>query len=390
MNTTTKVMDATDVIEVSTSEDVLQPQPIVKRINEQGEVNLALLSNEEKEKYHKLTQNLNTNDVNSIANYGTELQSTMARQSNDFLASVRSQQGGEIGGLIDDLLGQLSYIELDELEAPSTMTKIMRKIPILNKLVSSVEKILHKYDTIEKNVNTIAQKIQVTRLTSLRDNNALEVMFNNNLEYGKQIEDLIIAGKLKLEEIETQINDMLQHADQYESYQIQDVQEYHHALERRINDLVTLRYVMKQSLVQIRTVQRNNISIADKAQSIVATTIPVWRNQLSIAVALNNQKDNIEAHRKVTETTNTILRKNAELLRTNSIETAKENERSVVSIETLRQTTQELLRTVQEVKQIHENATAKRREAEQEMLKLEKELEGNMVAIGNQMRYIKA
>jgi uncharacterized protein YaaN involved in tellurite resistance len=147
---------------------------------------------------------------------------------------------------------------------------------------------------------------------------------------------------------------------------------------------------MKQSLVQIRTVQRNNISIADKAQSIVATTIPVWRNQLSIAVALNNQKGNIEAHRKVTETTNTILRKNAELLRTNSIETAKENERSVVSIETLRQTTQELLRTVQEVKQIHENATAKRREAEQEMLKLEKELEGNMVAIGNQMRYIKA
>ena len=387
MNTTTKIMDATDVIEIGNEEAI---QPIVKRINEQGEVNLALLTEEEKEKYGKLTQNLNTNDVNSIANYGTELQSTMARQSNDFLASVRTQQGGEIGGLIDDLLGQLSYIELDELEAPSTFVKVMRKIPVLNKLVSSVEKILHKYDTIEKNVNTISQKIQVTRLTSLRDNNALEVMFNNNLEYGRQIEDLIIAGKLKLEQIESQINDMAQHADQYESYQIQDVQEYHHALERRINDLITLRYVMKQSLVQIRTVQRNNISIADKAQSIVATTIPVWRNQLSIAVALNNQKDNIEAHRKVTETTNTILRKNAELLRTNSIETAKENERSVVSIETLRQTTQELLRTVQEVKQIHENATAKRREAEQEMLKLEKELEGNMVAIGNQMRYIKA
>ena len=380
-------MDATDVIEIVNEETI---QPIAKRINEQGEVNLALLTEEEKEKYGKLTQNLNTNDVNSIANYGTELQSTMARQSNDFLASVRTQQGGEIGELIDDLLGQLSYIELDELEAPSTFVKVMRKIPVLNKLVSSVEKILHKYDTIEKNVNTISQKIQVTRLTSLRDNNALEVMFNNNLEYGRQIEDLIIAGKLKLEQIESQINDMVQHADQYESYQIQDVQEYHHALERRINDLITLRYVMKQSLVQIRTVQRNNISIADKAQSIVATTIPVWRNQLSIAVALNNQKDNIEAHRKVTETTNTILRKNAELLRTNSIETAKENERSVVSIETLRQTTQELLRTVQEVKQIHENATAKRREAEQEMLKLEKELEGNMVAIGNQMRYIKA
>ena len=387
MNTTTKIMDATDVIEIGNEEAI---QPIVKRINEQGEVNLALLTEEEKEKYGKLTQNLNTNDVNSIANYGTELQSTMARQSNDFLASVRTQQGGEIGGLIDDLLGQLSYIELDELEAPSTFVKVMRKIPVLNKLVSSVEKILHKYDTIEKNVNTISQKIQVTRLTSLRDNNALEVMINNNLEYGRQIEDLIIAGKLKLEQIESQINDMVQHADQYESYQIQDVQEYHHALERRINDLITLRYVMKQSLVQIRTVQRNNISIADKAQSIVATTIPVWRNQLSIAVALNNQKGNIEAHRKVTETTNTILRKNAELLRTNSIETAKENERSVVSIETLRQTTQELLRTVQEVKQIHENATAKRREAEQEMLKLEKELEGNMVAIGNQMRYIKA
>jgi uncharacterized protein YaaN involved in tellurite resistance len=142
-------------------------------------------------------------------------------------------------------------------------------------------------------------------------------------------------------------------------------------------------------LPQIRTVQYNNIAIADKAQSIIATTIPVWKNQLSIAVALHNQKGNIEAHRRVTDTTNTILKKNAEMLRQNSVEVAKENERSVVSIETLRESTQQLIETIKEVKQIHEEGAAKRREAEAEIMKIESELDNSMTQIQTSMKYLK-
>lgn len=360
----------------------------VQLIDESGNVNLACLSEEEKQKYAKLNKSLVVTDINSISNYGSDLQNTMGKYSTDFLTAVRANQSGEIGGLINDLLNELGYIDVDELKEPSLMKKVIRKIPILKNLVTSVDKILNKYDSIAKNVDDIARKITTTRLASLRDNNALQVMFDNNVIYGKQIEDLIVAGKLKLEEVNKTLAHMMENQDQYEPHQIQDVQEFVHNLERRLTDMLTLRYVVKQSLPQIRTVQYNNIAIADKAQSIIATTIPVWKNQLSIAVALNNQKERIEAHRRITDTTNTILRKNAEMLHQNSVDVARENERSVVDIETLRDTTRELIDTIKEVKQIHEEAAAKRKAAEEEIMKIESELDSSMVNLSMSGRYL--
>lgn len=360
----------------------------VQLIDESGNVNLACLSEEEKQKYAKLNKSLVVTDINSISNYGSDLQNTMGKYSTDFLTAVRANQSGEIGGLINDLLNELGYIDVDELKKPSLVKKVIRKIPILKNLVTSVDKILNKYDSIAKNVDDIARKITTTRLASLRDNNALQVMFDNNVIYGKQIEDLIVAGKLKLEEVNKTLAHMMENQDQYEPHQIQDVQEFANNLERRLTDMLTLRYVVKQSLPQIRTVQYNNIAIADKAQSIIATTIPVWKNQLSIAVALNNQKERIEAHRRITDTTNTILRKNAEMLHQNSVDVARENERSVVDIETLRDTTRELIDTIKEVKQIHEEAAAKRKAAEEEIMKIESELDSSMVNLSMSGRYL--
>lgn len=360
----------------------------VQLIDESGNVNLACLSEEEKQKYAKLNKSLVVTDINSISNYGSDLQNTMGKYSTDFLTAVRANQSGEIGGLINDLLNELGYIDVDELKKPSLVKKVIRKIPILKNLVTSVDKILNKYDSIAKNVDDIARKITTTRLASLRDNNALQVMFDNNVIYGKQIEDLIVAGKLKLEEVNKTLAHMMENQDQYEPHKIQDVQEFAHNLERRLTDMLTLRYVVKQSLPQIRTVQYNNIAIADKAQSIIATTIPVWKNQLSIAVALNNQKERIEAHRRITDTTNTILRKNAEMLHQNSVDVARENERSVVDIETLRDTTRELIDTIKEVKQIHEEAAAKRKAAEEEIMKIESELDSSMVNLSMSGRYL--
>lgn len=368
------------VTKVETSQDV--QSNLLKRVNENGEVNLSNLTPVEIEKYNKINSVLKINDINSIANYGSDLQNAMTKYSGEFLSSVRNQQSGEIGGLIDNLLTQLDYIDVDDLKAPTKFIRTIRKLPILKHMVKSVEKVMNKYDSIESNVDKISKKIQATRLTSIRDNNALQVMFNNNIEYCNQIEQLIIAGKIKLDEINNQVNNMLQNPNQYESYEISDAQNYQHSLERRLNDLTTLRYVIKQSLMQIRTVQNNNIAIAEKAQTIVSTTVPVWKNQLSIAVALYNQKDTIEAHRKVSETTNEILKKNAELLHLNSVNVAKENERSVVELETLKQTTAKLIETVREVKEIHSNSTAQRKLAEQEMQRLENELSNTMISIG--------
>ena len=394
MNTKVKTMTMTEspILDANVIELGDKPNVDVKReirvIDDNGNINLSAISEEDKKRYSQLTRNLVVTDINSISNYGSDMQNVMGKYSNDFLTAVRTPQSGEIGALITDLLSELNYIDVDELKEPSALTKVIRKIPIINKLVKNVEKILHKYDSIAENVDTISKKIAVTRLSSLRDNNALQTMFENNVVYGKQIEDLIIAGKIKLDEVNSTLNEMMENQDKYEPHQIQDVQEFAHNLERRLSDMMALRYVIKQSLPQIRTVQYNNIAIADKAQSIIATTIPVWKNQLSIAVALHNQRENIEAHRKITETTNTILKKNAEMLRRNSTDVARENERSVIDIETLRDTTRQLIDTIKEVKQIHEEGAAKRKAAEEEILKIESELDTNMISSSNMLKLL--
>ena len=390
--TKTNVKEAEIVVDgvIDLTSKEIKPKAEVKVINDNGEINLSNLTADDKAKYSRMNSSLVVTDINSISNYGADLQNTMGKYSNDFLTAVRSSSGGEIGDLITNLLGELNYIDVDELKAPSRLKKFVRRIPVLNKLVANVDKMLHKYDSITQNIDSLTQKITATRLASLRDNNALQTMFENNIAYGKQIEELIIAGKIKSEEVKTQLSEMQANAQNYEAHEIQDVLEFSNNLDRRLNDLMTLRYVIKQSLPQIRAVQYNNIAVADKAQTIVATTLPVWKNQLSIAVALHNQQANIEAHRKVTDTTNLILKKNAEMLRQNSTMVARENERSIIDIETLRNTTQQLIDTIREVKEIHEQGALQRKAAEAELVKIEAELNTNMITSGSgsKMNYL--
>lgn len=364
-------------IEVPSAE--VNPNSRMVKLEKDGQVNISLMSEGDKEKYGKLAKSINVKDINSVVNFGSELQQTMNRSSNALLSAVRTNQAGnEIGGLVDNLLSELSCIDVDELAPKGKVKQFLRRIPILKHLVTSVDKIMRKYDTVEKNVDAIAKKIAATRIVSLRDNNALQKMFQDNVEYVKQIEELIIAGKLKQSEIASQLEHMLANADDYESYEISDIQEFATSLDRRISDLMTLHYVMKQSLPQIRLVQNNNLQTANKAQSIIATTIPVWRNQLSIAVALNNQKNSIVAQRKVVDATNEIMKRNADMLHQNSVDVARENERNIIDIETLRQTTQKLIDTIREVKEIHEQGALQRREVETELMRIETELETTM------------
>lgn len=374
-----------DVLVAKTDEKILEEskkeEKMLKRINDNGVINLVALSDKEKEKYSKLNASLKINDINSVSSFGQELQSSMTKYSDSFLKTVRTSSIGELGTMIDDLLDELGYIDIKDFDEVSTFKKAISKIPLLRKLMKNVDKVMHKYDDISTNVDTISKKITAMRMLSLKENNNLQNMFENNMVYLTQIEEIIIAGKIKSKEIEDELNNMQANADVYSAQEIQDVQVFKNNLDKRLSDLLTLRFVIRQSLPQIRTVQYNNLSIADKAQSLISTTIPVWRNQLSIAVALNNQKNSIDAQRKISDTTNKILLKNAELLKSNSVYVAKENERSVVDIETLRNTTEKLIETIKEVKSIHEEAAKNRENAEKELMKLEENLESSMTSI---------
>ena len=351
------------------------------KMMDSNQFDLSMISVEDREKYLRLSKGINPKDINSVVNFGSDLQHIMNRSSNALLQAVRTNQAGsEVSGLIDDLLSELSVIDVDELNPnKGTIRRFFSKVPIVRHLIKSVDRVMRKYDTVEKNVQTIADKIAATRIVSLRDNNALQKMFQDNIEYIKQIEELVIAGKIRQSEIQSQLEHMLANSQDYEQYEISDMQEFALSLDRRISDLLTLRYVMKQSLPQIRLVQNNNLQAANKAQSIIATTIPVWRNQLSIAVALNNQHNTILAQRKVTDATNEIMKRNADLLHQNSINVARENERNILDIETLRQTTQKLIDTIREVKEIHEQGNIQRKEVETELLRIEQELESSLI-----------
>ena len=356
------------------------PTPSLQRIDNQGNINLENLDQNEISRLSELNKSLVVTDVNSVLNYGADLQSTMEKYSNDFLSSVRTFNSGEVGAHISDLLTELNYIDVDELNQ-SGFKAFLSKVPLLKNLVVNVKRIFQKYDTVISNVDKISNKIKAGRINSLKDNTALQTMFDNNVEYIKQIEQLIIAGQLKFQELQVKLAEMEGNPANYKDYEIADLREYIMRLDKRLADMKIIRYVMMQSLAQIRVVQNNNTAIADKAQSIISTTIPVWKNQLTIAVALYRQKANVEMQRKVAETTNTILEKNAELLRQNSIEVARENENTVVSIDTLKKTTQSLISTLDEVKKIHEEGMRNRQVLDKELQTLETELRKNVQGI---------
>ncbi|PJJ83214.1 uncharacterized protein YaaN involved in tellurite resistance [Mucilaginibacter auburnensis] len=362
------------------STEPVAPITAVKLIDKEGNVDLTQATPEDISKYSALGKDLNPADANSILNYGVEVQNSMERYSNQFLSSVRTYNSGEVGGLINELLAELNYIDVDELEQNSFKT-FLSKIPFLKNLVFDIKKMFQKYDLVIANVDKITNKVKAGRLNAIKDNSSLQTMFESNVQYIHQMEELIISGQLKYKELMEKLAEMEANPSAYQDYEIADLREFNGRLDKRLADMKIVRFIMLQSLAQIRVVQNNNTSIAEKAQSIVSTTIPVWKNQLTIAVALQRQKANVEMQRKISDTTNTILQKNADLLKQNSIDVAKENEKTVVSIDTLKRTTQSLIETLNEVKQIHEQGTQNRKVLNTELQNLETELRKNVTNV---------
>lgn len=359
------------------------------RLSDTGEIDVSLIPAKKKAYYSEIAKVLDEKDLTSIASYGSDLQRAMDTYSSDFLKqSFDSNNSIESAQLISNLLGELHEVNIDDLEAPSALKRFLRKIPGLRRLVVSVEQIKAKYDTIEKNIDGIVQKLETARQISIRDNNNLQKQFENNVDYVEQLGELIIAGKIKSQELEKLIEDMKANSEEYDDYQISDVEEYKNSLDKRLTDLTMLRYAFKQSLTQIRIIQRTNIMNANNTEQQIAMTIPLWKNQLSLAVALYDQKQTLEISSKVADTTNEIFKKNAEMMKTQAIEVAKQNQRTVIDIETLRKTTSDLLATVEGVQKAQLEGAQKRAAAEQELFKLEKQMSQTAIGVATSTQHV--
>lgn len=344
-------------------------------LSDNGDVNLSLINKEDKKRYTQIASSLNENDMTSIMNYGSDLQNAMDAYSNDFLnqrfdstSSIKSAE------LIANLLGELQEVDIAELNEPSAFKRFIRRIPLLKKFVTSVEQIKAKYNTIQKNIDGITQKLEQTRLIAIRDNNLLEKQFQNNLSYVNQLGELIIAGKMKSKELEDEISTMKEESYNYNDYEIRKVEDFKNNLDKKITDLVMMRYSFQQSLVQINIIQQTNTQDAQNTEMQIKTTIPIWKNQMSMAVALYNQKKSIEASNLVTNTTNEILRRNSEMMKTQAIEVAKQSQRTVIDIETLEKTHKDLIATIEGVEKAQEEGRAKRAAAERRIKELESDM----------------
>lgn len=330
------------------------------------ETRLATLNEDERERLLALTSNISVNDLASVQMYGSELSQVISNNGNALLASVRSDNTAEVVDLTNKLLAELNLIDIDEINANTTWKRLARRLPIVRTLVSSVQSVMIKYDTISENVDKISKKIGSAKVVALRDNSTLQQIFDNNVDYINQIRNLIIGLKLKDDEITKEIEQM-QSDTTVEPYMIQDMQTLQTSVQKRITDMQTTEYVLTQNLFQIRATQSNNTAIADKSENICNNVIPLWKNQLAIAIIMNNQKSSIDAQKKITDTTNEILKKNAANLKINSINVAKSNEEMVISLDTLQKTTQSLIETITEVKHIHEEGAKNRQTIEKSL-----------------------
>ena len=346
------------------------PQITSPVIDKNGNVDLAQLPSTDVQKYDSLSGSLDEQNPNSIINFGSELQNSLANQSDSFLNNVRKSNSGEVGELINKLLVELNYVDVDEIEG-SSVKKFLKKIPFLSKMVSSVETLFVKYDKIVNNISDISNKVNAGIINSTKDNAVLQTIFTSNIEAVKKIEDYIIAGSLRMQKSSEELALMEINSAQYQDYQISDKRDFIARLDRRLADLKVVRFIILQSLPQIRLIQNNNVSIAEKAQTILTTTLPVWKNQLTLAVAMHRQQQNIDVQKKVSSTTEEILRKNAQRLQQNTIDVARANEQTIVSIDTLRDTTTSLISTLNEVKQIQQQGAQSRQQLDVELKNLE-------------------
>ncbi|WP_312342269.1 toxic anion resistance protein [Chryseobacterium binzhouense] len=346
-------------------------------VDRDGNVNLSQIQDSERQKYELMANSIDETNPGSIVNFGSDLQKTLANQSDSFLGNVRRSNSGEVGELINNLLIELNYVDVDEINNGG-VKGFLSRLPFMKKMMTQVDNLFAKYDKITSNIDQISHKVNAGIITSTKDNAVLQTIFDSNVNSIKAIEDLVIAGNLRMEKAAAELAHMETNVQNFADYQIADKRDFINRLDRRLADLKVVRLIMMQSLPQIRLVQNNNVSIAEKAQTILTTTLPVWKNQLSLAVAMHRQQQNIEIQQKVSQTTEDILKKNAQRLGQNSVNVAKANEQTIVSAETLRETTAMLINTLNEVKQIQKQGTESRRKLDQDLQTLESELKANI------------
>ena len=336
-----------------------------------------MLTPEEKQMVASFAQQIDVRDTNMVMQYGAGAQKKMADFSESALANVSTQDLGEVGDLITNVVTELRSFDATEEKGLFGFFK---------KAGNKLESMRARYDKAENNVDKIVKALQGHQMKLMKDSATLDKMYELNLVYFKELTMYILAGKQRLQEVrEGELQDLVNKAQASgraeDAQAAQDLANMCTRFEKKLSDLDLTRTIAMQTAPQIRLVQNNEITMVEKIQTTIVNTIPLWKSQMVLALGIANSAEALKAHTAVTDMTNELLRKNAEMLHTSTVEVARESERGIVDIETLKNTNELLIKTFDEVIQIQAEGRQKRAEAEAEMRRMESELKQKMLEV---------
>ena len=340
------------------------------------------LTPEEQKMVDDFAKKIDIMETNTILEYGSKAQNKIADFSESALRNVKTKDLGDIGDMMTELISELRGFEIEEEE-----TGIFK---FFKKSTNKITSLKTRYDKAATNVDRIVKVLEQHQITLMRDIALLDQLYEKNLTNFKELSMYILAGKKRLEEIKAtdlvEVREKAQKSGLPEDAQAaNDLDNAINRFEKKLHDLELTRIISLQMAPQIRLVQNNDTMMVEKIQSSLVNTIPLWKSQMLIAMGVNNSHEAIKAQNEVTEMTNKMLKQNADMLKTATIETAKETERGIVDIETLRNTNARLIETLDEVKHIQEEGRAKRAEAQLELRKIETELSQKLAGVSKEL-----
>lgn len=340
------------------------------------------LKEEHRQKALALAEQIDPRNHQAILQYGVAAQAELSRFSHSILNHVQKKDVGPVGEVIHELMIKMREVNVEEL----TMTKKSFLARMLQSVTQSVQHILSKYQKLGVEIDRIADQLEKHRQMLFRDIMILETLYEKNKEYFDALNIYIAAAELKLEQLRTKTipeleKKALQSQNQMDVQEVNDMIQFADRLEKRIHDLKLSRQITIQTAPQIRLIQHVNQTLVERIQSSILTAIPLWKNQLVIALTLFRQKKAVEAQKAVTKTTNELLLRNSEMLKMNTIEAAKENEEGLVSIDTLKKTQENLLETLEETLKIQQEGRMKRQQVERELVEMEEQLKQRLLTL---------
>ena len=365
-----------------TLEPALDTEPTLAEVREpvaEAQIPEPVLTPEEQRMIADFAEKIDVENTAQILQYGAGTQKKMADFSDAALANVRTQDLGEVGDLISDVVGELQGFDAEESKGI---------FGLFRKQTNKLEAMKTRYAKAEVNVEKIGQALQQHQVRLLKDSALLDRMYAQNLAYFKELTMYIRAGKLKLQQVrEGKLRELQEHATRTglaeDVQKAKDLADKCDRFEKKIHDLELTRTISLQTAPQIRMIQNNDNVMVEKIQTTLMNTIPLWKNQMVLALGIAHSTEAAQAQRQVTDVTNALLRQNAEKLHMASVETAREAERGIVDIETLKKTNAQLIQTLDDVMKIQSEGRAKRLAAEAEMARMENDLKVKLLQIRN-------